>query len=173
MQLFHPVEDITVLLARGNFAHRDQQVAAVRRLVETAVGPSVDIRHRDSGAPYLEGSELHVSISHCSQAVCVALSPLHPVGVDVQEWRDSLGRVAPRFLPEIENADAISSKAFLLTAWTYKEATYKLLQSYPDAPVAIPQIPLFHSGVRSFTYHFRDFTLTLAAPASCFVEEKT
>ena len=50
---------------------------------------------------------------------------MRTVGVDIEQWREQLVRVAPRVLSESEMAVYGASSDLLLRAWTMKETLYK------------------------------------------------
>lgn len=98
---------------------------AVMALLKQALGPDILLDHREDGAPLLPGHpEIHISISHSQHYAAVVLAP-YPVGVDVEEPRAQLKRVAPRVLSDVE-LSACTELGQLLRAWTIKEALYKL-----------------------------------------------
>lgn len=124
----HVFGDITLLIApirRGEGDSRaDAERRAVSNLVTHAFGSSAKLAHHASGAPYIIGSDLSISVSHCRTFAALAFSPVAVVGVDIEEQRDQLARVAPRVLSN-EELQEYSSPALLLQAWTLKEALYK------------------------------------------------
>ncbi len=95
------------------------------QVISRVLGDKVSVARQPSGAPYLVGSELFVSVSHSRRLVAVALSANGPIGVDVEEYRPQLKRVAPRVLSEPELTVYAGSTDALLRAWTLKEALYK------------------------------------------------
>lgn len=93
--------------------------------------PGALIAHRPDGAPYLEGMpDVYISISHSVHYAAIALAPF-PIGIDIEEPREQLRRVASRVLSDSELA-AADTLPSLLHAWTVKEALYKLAPS-PEA----------------------------------------
>lgn len=121
--------DITVYIAPVERLSSESRSRAERRITDAvirhALGDSVRVDRHPSGAPYLIGSDLFVSLSHSRRYVAVALSATGPVGIDVEEYRPQLDRVAPRILSDAELAVYADSEAGLLRAWTLKEALYK------------------------------------------------
>ena len=124
----HVFGDITLLIApidRHEGDNRpDAERRAVSRLISYAFGPSACLAHRPSGAPYIIGSDVSVSVSHSRGYAAVAYSSAAIVGVDIEEPRQQLARVAPRVFSDEELA-LYSSPELLLRAWTLKEALYK------------------------------------------------
>lgn len=82
------------------------------------------IGHAPSGAPFIQGSPAHISISHCADCVVIAVDDCRVVGIDAEVWRPQLLRVACKFLTPAEAART-TSHLDLLCAWTIKEAVYK------------------------------------------------
>lgn len=110
-------------LPRGT--RQEASRAAVAGLLRHALGPDVCLDHREDGAPLLSSHPgLHVTISHSRHYAAVALGP-ERLGLDVEEPREQLRRVAPRVLSEEETAK-FRDLSQLLRAWTVKEALYKL-----------------------------------------------
>lgn len=101
--------------------------AEVARLVQAALGPGARIEHGPDGEPRLAGVDHapSVSVSHSRRVAALLLDAgRRPIGVDVEEWRDKLLRVAPRLLAPDE-MEAWGDRTALLAAWTAKEAVYK------------------------------------------------
>jgi phosphopantetheinyl transferase len=88
------------------------------------------LEHDDKGRPFLpDHPELYISISHCSTAVAVAVSPEGRVGIDV-ECRRKIGdglleRVCTADEQAVVRAAADPTMTFL-QLWTRKEAVLKL-----------------------------------------------
>ncbi|MDE6267927.1 MAG: 4'-phosphopantetheinyl transferase superfamily protein [Muribaculaceae bacterium] len=110
------------------------------------------ISHLPSGAPFIPSHpELFLSVSHSAMHVAVAVSASRPVGIDIERWRPSLLKVARRFLSDSEFPNFSSFPRSLLTAWTIKEATFKLLNSpglLSEPPRVMTSLPLFSPDVR-------------------------
>lgn len=106
----------------GRRAHERE---AVGRLVDRAFGPGTTLSHRADGAPYIAGSEWHISVSHCSGLAILAVDPTAPVGVDIETPREQLLRISGKFLDRREHQLFGGSISLLLRAWTAKEAVFK------------------------------------------------
>lgn len=114
---------------------REAERIATRRILCDMLGHDAQPGHTPAGAPTLPG--FHISISHSRRLAAVALDPVRPVGIDVEEYRPTLDSVRSRFTTDEELA-LISSplpnfptsqhpNSPLLLAWTSKEAIYKTL----------------------------------------------
>ncbi len=106
-------------------AHREREREAVREIIRRVLGEGVEIAHDRYGAPKVSVGSVNISVSHSFTAAAVAFDSVRPVGVDIEQWRPQLRRVAGRFLTESELAREVTDDC-LLRAWTAKEATYKV-----------------------------------------------
>lgn len=108
---------------------RAAETDATLTLIHRVLGREVTLTHTPSGAPLLLGSDLLISISHCTDCAVVALCPpemgVDGLGVDVELWRDQLQRISSRFLSAEESGIWNRSDETLLKAWTAKEAIFK------------------------------------------------
>lgn len=122
-------------LSRRGARRRERE--AIEALAEVALN-GASIEHYSDGAPYVEGhSGRYISVSHSGHLAVIALADI-PVGVDVEEARPTLLRIAPRFLSSGELLEYRGLDR-LLTAWTLKEAAYKALR--PEAPATAMPLP--------------------------------
>ncbi len=122
---------------------REREKSAAAHLLKELTGKEVTIGHTTSGTPFVtEEPELNISISHSSRHVAIALNDSMPVGIDIEQWRDQLAKVAHKFLSTSQISEW-ESHEMLLRAWTIKEAVYKALCSggYHPAPSLLP-LPL-------------------------------
>lgn len=120
---------------------RRVETEATAALVAEAFGSDARLVHDLNGAPRIDGSDVHISLSHSRFHAVMAVNRRSRVGIDVENMRtNSLMRVAARFLTPAELAVAPSGTA-LLEAWTVKEAIFKSLT--PDKqPAGLIDIPL-------------------------------
>ncbi|MBP5318257.1 MAG: 4'-phosphopantetheinyl transferase superfamily protein [Paludibacteraceae bacterium] len=129
-------EELATLL--GDAAAADRHWVSSRRieaygerlLLWRMFQTTVELLHRDNGAPYLSGRSEHISISHSKRFVAVASHPAQPVGIDVEVNTDRAARLSQRFMNDGELASApadwrLREKA--LAVWCAKEAAYKCL----------------------------------------------
>lgn len=110
---------IEAIAPSDRIARRQREREAVGRMA-SVIG--VSIGHNPDGSPTADG--VNISISHSARLAVAAIDPHRPVGVDVEECRDALWRVRPKFLTARE-LEAIDGAEDLLWAWTVKEAVYK------------------------------------------------
>lgn len=156
------IEDITVALTSvvsGQGSRRDAEREAVKRLIASLLGTGVSVLHHDDGAPYIPGGP-HISITHCRDIAAIAVSSVSPVGIDAEQWRPALRRVAAKFLSSSE-IDLFTSDEDLLRAWTVKEAVYKVAGAAAfDFRHNIAITPHFASAIAlGVTYSLRTFTI--------------
>lgn len=105
---------------------------AEREAVGVALGRlfpdgGMTVGHRSDGSPFIPGSGMCISISHSLTYVAVAVAS-GCVGIDIEQPRQQLEKVAPRFLSDREQIVAESMPLGLLRAWTAKEAVFKAIR---------------------------------------------
>ena len=116
--------------ASSRLEQSEAERAAVRMLIAEAF-PHRDapvLCHHPTGAPFLEGVDAAVSVSHCRGCVCVALGSSDcRIGIDAESCMRGaqLRRVARKFLSPRQLAGWGVDETRLLRAWTVKEAVYK------------------------------------------------
>lgn len=104
----------------------ERERMTVSRIISNYISSKARIVHAPSGRPLLENADgLYISISHSADYVAVAFGHLEGIGIDVEQPRAQLARVAPRVLSAAEMAVYGRSESLLLRAWTLKEALYK------------------------------------------------
>ncbi len=93
---------------------------------EEYTGQRATICKTDRGKPYIENSNLHISLSHSDNAIFFALSDM-PIGVDVEAPRSFSAHAAKRLFGEREmkfiSSGDESTNATIL--WTKREAVCK------------------------------------------------
>lgn len=116
-------------IPEGNAAsRRSRETDAVRRLLNVLLGPDANMAHHENGAPYISDlPEMSISVTHSRKvaAVAVCTGPDTMIGIDAEEWRTQLERVAPRILSPEEIEKYSGTETHLLAAWTMKEALFK------------------------------------------------
>lgn len=109
--------------ADTSLPRRQREKETVARLLRRMLGHEVELTHAPDGAPLLPHH--HISISHSRDLAVVALDAMRTVGIDAEEQRPQLQRIKERFLSPQESQTFTAPKQ-LLTAWTIKEAVYKI-----------------------------------------------
>lgn len=118
-------EALKRLSKRKSSVHRKGYLA-IRQLLKS-LGIPPEINHYDGiGAPYLTDGRF-ISISHTGDAAAVVISSTS-VGIDLENYKDKIKRVAPRFLHASEGqmSKDLDEIIYLTQIWTAKEALYKL-----------------------------------------------
>jgi len=80
----------------------------------------------DHNKPHIKNSKLQISISHAKPFVTVLVHKKRSCGADIEEKKEKLKKLAPKFLTSNELNQAKGSLASLAIAWGAKEAIYKL-----------------------------------------------
>ncbi len=139
--IFGPVELYSVEIegcAASGSGRREREYEAVGRLVREAFGPEAVLEHRADGSPIVAAAgESQISVSHSRHLAVLAVAPV-AVGVDIEEAREQLVRIAGRFMTP-EEQKVYSSPGLILKAWTLKEAAFKTLR--PDSPATRMKLP--------------------------------
>ena len=86
------------------------------------------IDYLESGKPFLVNNLRNLSISHSKDVVCLALSDIDEVGIDIQLVSEKIKRVAKRVFNEDELTWANDDIGQLTELWCIKEAVYKAAQ---------------------------------------------
>ena len=86
----------------------------------------VGLKKDEHGKAFLIDNDSHISITHTSEYVAVALNPAAAVGIDMEKSDPKLQRTSRKFLspPEFDHAGDEIEK--LSMYWCAKEALYKL-----------------------------------------------
>lgn len=136
---------------------RAAETETVSRLVADVFGPDAVLAHTPAGAPFIEGFDGSISISHGCGAVILAVSRSAVIGIDIEGPRPTLRRVASRFLSPTEFPVYSASDRLLLQAWTSKEAIFKALgiDALTISEIILPPDP----RQRIFTSHGREIGL--------------
>lgn len=105
---------------------RKQEWLACRALLAQMTGSQHSIVYDGNRKPHLEGSAMHISMSHSGQYACVYVHETQPVGVDIQQMKPSISKGADYFLcdEELDWAD-LSDNLLLHLMWSAKESVFK------------------------------------------------
>lgn len=111
----------------GATDRRCRERRAVASVLRHIFGGDTTLAHTAEGAPTLpQHPQLQISISHCRSLCAVAIADgSAQIGIDIEEARPQLERVAPRVLSAAEMDIYAPGSDGLLQAWTLKEALYK------------------------------------------------
>lgn len=100
--------------------------ALVKSLVELIGNEYSGIRKDEQGKPFLKDLPFEISLSHSSPYVAAQIHNGTAVGIDIEQPKEKLLRVAPRILSSIEEEDAGEDIVKHCVYWCAKEAMYKL-----------------------------------------------
>lgn len=151
-------------------SRRDAEIHAVRTLVAETFGYEAVLAHDKYGAPYIEGQEVNISISHGAGYALLAVNRNRQIGIDIESHRPALIITAPRFMSAGELKIYGKSPSMILRAWTAKEALFKAAGNptltvseihLPDLGVS-DQVRLGNGCYRMTFIENRNFTIALA-----------
>ena len=121
---FLTVDELERFQQFGHFA-RQQEFVATRLLRHSVFGFS-HIHYDAHGAPFVE-QEGFISISHCRNAVALALNPSYKIGLDLEMERSNILALSSKFLSEHEKVTFdVQNPRTVTKIWSAKEALYKL-----------------------------------------------
>jgi len=109
---------------------RQMELIVVRLLLANMGVNHHDLGYDENRKPFIQSSSLNISISHTTGIVCIMLSEIDAIGVDIEKVSTRVEKIKHKFLNahEIEYYDACAEKLklkWLLLAWCTKEALYK------------------------------------------------
>src|ERR1044071_2751521 len=100
--------------------------ALVKTLAEKVGVQYSGIRKDEQGKTHLRDQSHEISLSHSSPYVAAQIHPRDAVGIDIEQPKEKLLRVASRVLSESEEHDAGNDVVKHCVYWCAKEAMYKL-----------------------------------------------
>ena len=103
-------------------SHRQGIWAVQHLLLEADIDPQ-SMQHDANGIPRLP--DQHISISHARGYAALAIGKV-PLGVDVEQMREQVHRIAPKFVHPSEQFAQTTADRIQL--WTAKEAVYKAIE---------------------------------------------
>jgi 4'-phosphopantetheinyl transferase len=99
----------------------------------------------DFGKPYLNDHPHHVSLSHSYPHVAAQLDLNHPVGIDIEQPKAKLLKIAPRIFSAGELKDAGTGLSKNCIYWCAKESLYKIYGqrglSFMEHLLVLPFVP--------------------------------
>ncbi|MDE6049656.1 MAG: 4'-phosphopantetheinyl transferase superfamily protein [Paramuribaculum sp.] len=117
MKLFAATPIYNIYIKELSAPGRAGEKATVGQMVKELFY-GAELSHAISGAPFVEGIDKHISISHGGGYAVIAVSD-KPIGVDIEAPREQLERIRHKFMRSEDCAES------LLHAWTAKEAAFK------------------------------------------------
>lgn len=113
------------ILEQSRSLRRQFEQMAVGSLICRVFGPDSRLLHKADGAPFIEGFDGYISISHSPDMALLAVDYKGSVGVDIDSPREQLRHIRHKFLNSDEHLLIGDDIDMLLRAWTAKEAVFK------------------------------------------------
>ncbi|HEX8023078.1 4'-phosphopantetheinyl transferase family protein [Mucilaginibacter sp.] len=87
----------------------------------------IDCKVDEHGKPYLVNLPYHISLSHSFDYAAVMISKTHKVGIDIEQIKQKVERIANKFMRDEELAFISGPQKIeqLYVCWCAKEAVYK------------------------------------------------
>lgn len=109
---------------------RRKEWLAIRVLLYKLLGEMKPIAYKPSGKPYFEDGSGFLSISHTKGYVAVIVSEQCEVGIDIEQVKDRVLKIAHKFVNEeeekqIQPEEKVTS---LLLIWSAKEVMFKCME---------------------------------------------
>jgi 4'-phosphopantetheinyl transferase len=98
----------------------------IRKLVEKAGLTYKGLYKDEFGKPFLTDYSHHISLSHSYPHVAAQIDRLQSVGIDVEQPKEKLLKIAHRVLSKPEEIDAGNDIHKNCVYWCAKEALYKI-----------------------------------------------
>jgi len=119
-----------IYLETLNNGKRNIHWLSTRVLLRSMLNTSsyIDCKVDEHGKPYLVNFPHFISLSHSFDYAAVMISKTKPVGIDIEQINDKIGRIAKKFMnaEELSFMDPDHHTEHLYIAWCAKEAVYKL-----------------------------------------------
>lgn len=113
--------------ANGLLSKRELERAGTRHVLgQLLKNPDFDLSYTVENKPYLQGSQVHISISHSHDKLVVILNQKENTGIDIELIRDKVSNIQHKYLSEREMNFAANDTEKLITLWAAKEALYKV-----------------------------------------------
>ena len=87
-------------------------------------GNELTIKYNKVGAPYINNSKLHISVSHCNGYVAIMISD-KICGIDIENSLRSFEKTKTRFISPQEEIIVKEIDNYCCVVWCAKEACYK------------------------------------------------
>ncbi|MCX6274949.1 MAG: 4'-phosphopantetheinyl transferase superfamily protein [Bacteroidetes bacterium] len=113
----------------NSFTHtaRKKEWICIRMLLKK-LNRGYSIGYHESGKPFLENADEHISISHTKEYAGLIISDSFPVGIDLERIHSRIEKIAHKFVSE-EEAKFITGKnnlEKLFVIWGVKEVLFKM-----------------------------------------------
>ena len=110
---------------------RKMEWLSVRVLLYSMLQEDKEIGYAPEGKPYLTDHSFFISISHTKGYVAVILSPIAPVGIDIEQYGHRVKRVYDRFIRPDEQVEPYWGDVTwsMLLHWSAKETIFKSMEN--------------------------------------------
>jgi len=112
-----------------SFTHepRKKEWISIRMLLKR-LGYSSSIAYHETGKPFLENANAHISISHTRDFAGIILSDSSVVGLDLERIHPRIEKIAHKFLSREEETHlpSINRLEHLFVIWGVKEVLFKM-----------------------------------------------
>lgn len=110
---------------------RKMEWLSVRVLLYSMLQEDKEIGYSPEGKPYLTDHSFFISISHTKGYVAVILSPIAPVGIDIEQYGHRVKRVYDRFIRPDEQVEPYLGDVTwsMLLHWSAKETIFKSMEN--------------------------------------------
>lgn len=98
----------------------------IQYLVASSNLPYHGIKKDEFGKPFLYQSNYNISLSHSYPFVAAQIHPHQSIGIDIEQPKEKLLKIAPRILDSTELEDAGTDIVKHCIYWCAKEALYKV-----------------------------------------------
>ncbi|NOT74485.1 MAG: 4'-phosphopantetheinyl transferase superfamily protein [Cyclobacteriaceae bacterium] len=98
----------------------------IRILLESLELQYLGLTKDEFGKPFLKGHPHQISLSHSYPYVAAQIDRDNSVGIDLEQPKEKLRKIAPRVFSKIEVDDAGDNIVKLCIYWCAKEALYKI-----------------------------------------------
>lgn len=122
--------EITEHLSLIKSEKRKKEFLIARILLKQMFGQTIAVSYDAFGAPFIEGSDWNISITHSGCFVAVARSK-QALGIDVELISEKLERTKHKYSSdkELSQIDPSQNLFHLTLSWSAKESVYKLVGS--------------------------------------------
>lgn len=104
---------------------RKNEFIGIRQLRNELI-PNKPIFYNANGKPFVDKRENHISVSHSSKSICLAISKF-PLGIDIEGIDERVLRIKTKYVNiEDKKYYRYNSVEELTILWTIKECLYKL-----------------------------------------------
>ena len=118
-------------MQRFTSERRKMEWLSVRVLLYSMLQEDKEIIYSSEGKPSLGDHSFFISISHTKGYVAVILSPIAPVGIDIEQYGHRVKRVYDRFIRPDEQVEPYLGDVTwsMLLHWSAKETIFKSMEN--------------------------------------------